>query len=59
MPTMAIETKYLHPTDHKGARIKASTCEPDLGSVTVGFHEAENPYRLAAEMLRDKLAWKG
>lgn len=53
----AIQTKYLGPTNHRGARIKA-TC--DSGSVTVSWdysHNVEDNHRLAAEALSLKLGW--
>lgn len=56
----AITTKYVGPTDTKGARIIAR--EPDGQRCTIGYpHElnAENAHRSAAEALRDKCGWKG
>ena len=55
--TQAILTKFLGPTDHRGARVKA-TC--DAGSVTIAWDYAHDPVRnheLAAEALCKKLGW--
>lgn len=55
----AIETKYLCPTNTRGARIKA-TCE--AGSVTISYLydlSGQACHRQAAEALRDKLGWSG
>ncbi len=53
----AIATKYLGPTNHRGARVKA-TC--DAGSVTVAwdysFAATEN-HLFAARHLAEKLSW--
>jgi len=58
--TQAIHTKFLGPTDYRGARIKA-TC--DAGSLTIGYpyqaNIGEDAHRIAAEALRDKLGWTG
>lgn len=55
----AISTKYLAPTNHKGARIKA-TC--DAGSVTIAWEyeisDLQN-YAEAARALCLKLGWTG
>jgi len=53
----AIQTKYLCPTDTKGARIKA-TCA--AGSLTIPYpHELSGQavHRKAAEALAAKLNW--
>ena len=52
----AIQTKYIAPTDHKGARVKAFCA---AGSVTVGFDYAGNENHAAALALLDKLGWAG
>lgn len=55
----AITTKYLGPTNTRGARIKA-TC--DAGSLTVHWDYALNPSRnhaAAAQALAEKLGWTG
>ena len=53
----AIQTKFLGPTNHRGARIKAFC---DAGSVVVSWNYAvgvpEN-HALAAEALCQKLGW--
>jgi len=56
----AILTKYLNPTNTRGARIRAS--DSDGNAVTIGYpHElsGEDVHRKAAEDLRDKMGWKG
>lgn len=53
----AIKTKYMGPTDYRGARIKASA-EP--GSVTVPYDHALNPeqnHAAACLALAEKLDW--
>jgi hypothetical protein len=53
----AIVTKYIGPSDTKGARIKA-TC--DAGSITIGYpHElsGEAVHAAAAMALVRKLGW--
>lgn len=60
----AIVTKFLGPTDHRGARVKA-TCE--AGSVTVswdygrgnasGEDDVSANHRHAATVLASKLGW--
>jgi hypothetical protein len=55
----AIETKYLGPTNHRGARIKAS-CH--AGQVTISRDCAMNiddNHRAAARALITKLGWFG
>lgn len=55
--SQAILTRYLGPTNHRGARVKA-TC--DAGSVTVPWDYAQDPARnheLAAHALCRKLGW--
>ena len=54
----AITTKFLGPTDTKGARIKASTGE---GSMTVAYeYDADNSearHRRAAQLLAERRGW--
>jgi hypothetical protein len=53
----AIQTKYLSPTNTRGARIKA-TCA--AGSITISYpHELSGQavHRKAAEALVSKLQW--
>ena len=70
---IAIQTKYIGPTNYRGSRIvawreggKASETPP--GRVTIGFGEAEElaagrrllsegPYRVAAEKLANGYGW--
>lgn len=55
----AIKTKYLAPTNHRGARIKA-TC--DAKSITVSYAyelSIEENHRLAAIELKTSLNWGG
>jgi hypothetical protein len=56
----AIETRYIGPTNTKGARIVAA--DSDGNRVTIGYpHElsGEAVHRKAAEALRDKMGWTG
>jgi hypothetical protein len=54
----AIFTKYLGPTDVRGARIKAS--DHDGNSITVSYdHASHEPHRDAALALCKKLNWTG
>jgi hypothetical protein len=50
----AIITKYLPPTNSRGARIKATAA---AGSVTVPFNYEGEEYETAARALCDKLGW--
>jgi hypothetical protein len=55
----AIETKYLGPTNHKGARIVAKC---DAGRVVVSYDHALGIYgnhEAAAKALLRKLEWTG
>lgn len=55
----AIVTKYLGPTDHRGARIVAS-CYADRLTIPYPHEKSgEDAFRVAAEALRDKLGWTG
>ena len=57
----AITTKYVGPTDTKGARIKATTSESG-DSVTVNYDHARNTdenHLFAANKLKEKLMWRG
>jgi len=56
----AILTKYLSPTNFRGARIKA--WDEDGNSVTVSYpHElsGEECHKVAANALCDKMKWPG
>ena len=56
----AIQTKYLGPTNYKGARIKAS--DEDGNSITIPYPyelSGETVHRKGAEALKDKMDWKG
>lgn len=56
----AIVTKYMGPTNFRGARIKAS--DEDGNNITIGYDHAlnsEDAHRKAAEALRDKMKWQG
>ncbi len=58
----AIQTKYLGPTDYRGARIKAwvQTCDSDRRQVTISYpHElnGEDCHRAAAVALCEKMSW--
>jgi len=53
----AIVTKYIPPTNHRPARIKATAM---AGSVTISYDYAnyhEWPFRKAAQALCDKFGW--
>ena len=54
----AIVTKYLPPSNIRGARIKATA---EAGSVTISYpHElrGQSCHRAAAQALADKFGWK-
>lgn len=56
----AIVTKYLGPTNKRGARVKATSASGQ--SLTIPWRselDEELNHRIAAENLRDKLQWKG
>ena len=56
----AISVKYLCPTDHKGARLKAT--DGDGNSITISYpHEASPPkcQAQAAIALCKKMGWSG
>ena len=56
----AITTKYLGPTDTKGARIRAH--DGDGNAVTVpcrGASTSEQNHAAAARALADKMGWDG
>lgn len=54
----AIQTKYLGPTNYRGARIKAR-CE--AGSITIDYpyekNAGEDAHRVAADALMRKVGW--
>lgn len=55
----AIITRYLPPTNTRGARIKATAA---AGSISIPYpHEfyVEDAHRAAAIALREKLGWTG
>jgi len=52
----AIETKYLCPTNFKGARIKASS---QAGSITVPYEHRGSEHDAALKALVTKLGWWG
>lgn len=55
----AIETKYLGPTNFRGARIKASA---EVGSITISWDHAlnvEENHDVAARALITKWGWHG
>lgn len=55
----AITTKYLEPTDHRGARIKATA---EAGTITVHWDHALDiaPNHIAAAFeLAEMLGWEG
>ncbi len=55
----AIETRYLGPTNHRGARVKATA---QAGSVTIAWDDAldtDENHDAAARKLASKLDWAG
>lgn len=53
----AIVTKFLGPTNNRGARVKATA---EAGSVTIGWDHARNieeNHREAAQRLAEKFGW--
>src|SRR5690349_14549112 len=55
----AIETKFIGPTNHRGARVKATA---EAGSVTVPWNHTigiEGNHIAAAKALATKLDWSG
>lgn len=53
----AIQTRYIGPTNFRGARVKA---QADAGALVVSWDHAlnaEGNHRAAAEALRTKLGW--
>ena len=58
---LAIETKYIGPTNYRGSRIKAQVLESkDTRTQTVGYDDAlnsEENHRAAAQALIAKLGW--
>lgn len=56
----AIETKYLGPTDFRGARIKATDSDGNSISIPYPYElSGEAVHLKAAEALRDKMGWTG
>jgi hypothetical protein len=56
----AISTRYLGPTNYRGARITAF--DSDRNRITVSYPHGlsgEAVHRVAAEALRDKMGWTG
>jgi hypothetical protein len=53
----AIETRFIGPTDYRGARIKATA--GGGATLTIAYDYEGNEHRKAAEALRDKLGWTG
>ena len=54
----AIQTRYLGPTNTRGARVKATA---DAGSITLSWDHALNAtdnHRVAAEALADRYGWR-
>jgi len=57
---IAIETRFLGPTDTKGSRIVAETCnEHRLVIPSDHSLSREGQHRKAAQMLADRQGWKG
>ena len=57
---IAIETRYLPPTDYRPSRIVATTCNGQRLVQSYGHENStEAEHRSVAEALRDKAGWKG
>lgn len=54
-----IHTKYLGPTDTKGMRILATDGDTKLAFPWTYSGDEDRNHQRAAEMLKDKLQWKG
>ena len=55
-----IETKYLGPTNHKGARIKATATHGAAVTITYPYDLSEHEqHALAVRKLAAKLNWTG
>ncbi len=59
---VVITTKYLGPTNTKGARVKATAADRP-GSVTVSYHGCEplpheDPHDVAAREYCEKMGWE-
>jgi hypothetical protein len=55
----AIQTKFLRPTNSRGAKVKAFAA---AGSVTISWDHRLNPeqnHRAAAEMFANRMNWTG
>lgn len=55
----AIQTKFIGPTNHRGARVKAYG---QVGSVTVPYdysQQREGAHHIAAKALAEKFGWCG
>ena len=64
MEMIAIETKYLGPTNYRPSRIKAYTCNGQTLTMSYSTADAANKsteeaHRVVAEALRDKAGWTG
>jgi hypothetical protein len=56
----AIETRYLGPTNYRGARIVASDGDGNRTTISYPYElSGEDVHRKAAEALRDKMGWTG
>ena len=56
----AIVTRYLGPTNTKGARIKATDCDDNSLTIPYPYElSGEECHRKAAEALCEKMGWKG
>ncbi len=55
---IAIETKYLGPTNYRGARIVATTANGQRHTVSYSYElSGEDVHRVAAEELARKMGW--
>lgn len=56
----AISTKYIGPSNVRGARIKAYDLDNNAVIIPYPYElSGEEVYRKAAEALRDKMGWTG
>ncbi len=65
---IAIETKYVGPTDNKPSRIIASTCNgqrltiscgraEDMAREKLGHDDTQSSHQVVAQALADKMGW--
>lgn len=57
--SQAISTKYLKPTDRRGARIKATSASGQSVTVSHGYGSEFDEHAAACKALAEKLQWFG